>query len=121
MVDVCTPPDTINLKQMSSQLRRDRLRRRAAGSHGWQEVTVGRRDGSAVCFRNVLRFPLHCRRTRLAPTEGIMGESFFHWMRAKKQESEGIQRGSDGFMNKTSGEEEGMDGKEGMQRLQKLN
>lgn len=51
-----------------------------------------------------------------------MGESFFHWMRAKKQESEGIQRGSDGFMNKTgfmnkSGEEEGMDGKEGTQRV----
>lgn len=49
MVDVrASPPsDTINLKQMSSQLRRDQLRRREAGSRGWQEVTVGRRDGSA--------------------------------------------------------------------------
>lgn len=36
-----SPPDTIDLKQMSSQLRRDQLRRREAGSRVWQEVTVG--------------------------------------------------------------------------------
>lgn len=102
---------------MSSQLRRDQLRRCEAGSRVWQEVTVG--ETGALVTEQRLHQKCPAVLTPLPPHSAGShrrhnGRELFPLDAGEETGARRVQRGSDGFMNKTSGEEEGMDGKEGM-------